>query len=71
MGLVYLPTIWLIFMVDVAKYIIHGSYGCQIPPTQPALSVYRRCEDPHAGQGGRTIPYVIGFLQTTLKKDSR
>ena len=37
MGLVYSPTlgciftyIWLIFMVNVGKYTIHGSYGIYI-----------------------------------------
>ena len=27
MGLVYLPTVWLIYMVNVGKYITHGWYG--------------------------------------------
>ena len=27
MGLVYLPTFMLICMLNVGKYIIHGSYG--------------------------------------------
>ena len=27
MGLVYLPTLWLILMVNAGRYTIHGSYG--------------------------------------------
>ena len=29
--MIYLPTCWLIFMVNVGKYTIHGSYGKHIP----------------------------------------
>ena len=52
--------IWLIFMVNLSKYTIHGLFGYQVSVSGPILNGAKLC--PVGWNDHRQSPFIFGYL---------